>query len=222
MLVENYIDHEIPVLKTSDTIRTAIKKMEEANLEQLPVIDQDIFQGILLRTTAENVFDNKLKLEGIQLETLNTKITPATHILEALKSASDAHLDVLGIVGNDQNKYAGSVKKSGLLDYFTQMHGIKAVGSILTISIPERDYSLHEIARIVEANGAKILAVFTDIRQDDPFNILVTLKINLTDLSRVISALQRHNFTIVYTFHQEEFQSAEKDRLDHLLRFLSI
>lgn len=222
MLVENYIDHEIPVLKTSDTIRTAIKKMEEANLEQLPVLDQDIFQGILLRTTAENVFDNKLKLEGIKLEATNTKITPKSHILEALKAVSGANLDVLGIVENNQNKYAGSVKKSGLLDYFGQMHGIKATGSIITISVPERDFSVNEIARIVEANAAKILAVFTDIREDDPFNILVTLKTNLTDLSRVISALQRHNFTIVYTFHQEEFQSTEKERLEHLLRFLSI
>ena len=221
MLVENYIDHEIPVLKTSDTIRTAIKKMEDAGLEQLPVVENDIFQGILLRNTAENVLDTKAKLEGIRLENPKIRFTPQTHVLEALKNASDLQLDLVGIV-DENNKYIGAVRKTGLLSYFSDMHSVHAAGSILTLSMAERDYSLNEIARIVESNGAKVLGVFTEIKKDDPYTIFVTLKINLTDLSRIIAALQRHNFTISYFFHEEEFQSTEKDRLEHLLKFLAI
>lgn len=222
MLVEKYIDHDIPVLKTSDTIRTAIKKFEETKLEHLPVVYNDYFLGILHRNTAESVLDTKLKLEGIRLEGQSLNVTPHSHVLEALKHMHETQLDVLGVVENNSTKYIGSVKKEHLLAYFSDMYGTRANGSVLVLNIVERDYSLSELSRLVEDNGSKILSLFADIRDDDPYHILITLKLSLADLSRVIAALQRHNYIILYSSHKEEFQNKDKDRLEHLLRFLEI
>jgi hypothetical protein len=222
MLVKKYMDALIPVLSVNDTVKSAIKKFEESNLNQLPVVDGEEFLGILLRSTAEGVLDPKAKLNGIRLEGKTLNINPDTHILEALKIASENELNVIGVVDATTQRFEGAVTQFGLEDYFAKMHGVLSNGSVLVISLLERDYSLHELARIIESNGSKILAMFSDTQEDDPFTILITFKLNLPDISRVIAALQRHNYKVLYTFHKEEFLSKEKERLEHLLRFLEI
>lgn len=222
MLVRKYIDEVIPVLTTHDTIKTALKKFDESNLPELPVVEGETFLGILSRSTAESVIEPKSKLQGIRLEGKSLNVTSDTHVLEALKIISENELSVLGVVEATTQHYLGAITKGGIEEYFAKMHGIRSNGSILVISLLERDYSLHELARIIESNGAKILAMFSDVKEDDPYTILVTFKLNLSDLSRVISALQRYNYTILYTFHKEEFLNKEKERLEHLLRFLEI
>jgi len=222
MLVNNYINTSIPTLATQDTVKQALKKFDSANLNQLPVLEGESFLGLLSRTTAESVIDPKSKLDGIRLEGRSLNITKDTHVLEALKNAAENDLEVLGIVDATTQHYLGAITKKDLEEYFANLHSTKANGSIIVLSILERDYSLHELARIIESNGAKILSLFSETRDDDPYNILVTFKLNMPDLSRVIAALQRHNYNVVYTFHREEFLSKEKERLEHLLRFLEI
>ena len=222
MLAENYIDNEIPVLKISDTVRTAIKKMEEANVTQLPVVEDNILLGVLTSSTAQLVQDPKSDLKGIQLLNPSTDILLYTHVLEMLKIASESQLDILPVLEKEHKYYVGSVKKLHLFQYFEQLYGTKASGSILVLSLLERDYSLNEISRIVESNGAKILAVFTETHDDSPYQLQVTLKINLADVSRVIVALQRHHYHVVYSFHESEYKSKDQERLEHLLKFLEI
>ncbi|MBC7388679.1 MAG: CBS domain-containing protein [Opitutaceae bacterium] len=222
MLVEKYIDLSIPVLKSSDTVRTAIKKFNETNLDQLPLVDDDKFQGILFRNTIESVIDTKGKLEGILLEGKTLTVTHNTHILEALRVANLAKLQLVCVVDGITQEYVGAIKTDSLLDFFIQSYGVRVNGSVLVISVLERDYSLSEICRIIESNDAKVLTVFTDVREDDPYHMQVSLKLNLTDISRAIAGLQRHNFNIIYSFHKEDFLNQDKERLQHLLRFLEI
>jgi acetoin utilization protein AcuB len=222
MLAENYIDNEIPVLKISDTVRTAVKKMEEANIAQLPVVDEHSFLGMLTSSTAYMVQDPKLTIKGIQLLNPTFDIYPHTHVLEVLKIAGDSELDILPVLNKENKNFVGSIRKVSLFNFFEQMYGTKASGSILVLSLLERDYSLNEISRIVESNGAKILTVFTEAPDNTPFQMLVTLKINLADISRVIVALQRHHYHVVYSYHEEEYKSKDQERLEHLLKFLEI
>jgi len=222
MLIEKYIDPAIPVLKSSDTVRSAIKKFDETNLDQLPVVDEDKFQGILLRNTVESVLDPKGKLEGIRLEDKSLTVNHNTHILEALRIANVANLHLICVVDGITSDYVGAIKTDSLLEFFMHSYGVRANGSVLVISVLERDYSLSEICRIVESNEAKVLAVFTDVRDDDPYYMQVSLKLNMTDISRVMAGLQRHNFNIIYSFHKEDFLNKDKERLQHLLRFLEI
>lgn len=222
MLVNDYINISIPTLTTQDTVKQALKKFDSSNLNLLPVLEGEIFLGLLSRTTAENVIEPKSKLEGIRLEGRTLNITKDTHVLEALKNAAENELEVVGIVDATTQHYLGATTKKDLEEYFAKVHSTLANGSIIVLNILERDYSLHELARIIESNGAKILALYSETKEDDPYNILVTFKLNMPDLSRIIAALQRHNYNIVYTFHKEEFLSKEKERLEHLLRFLEI
>ena len=85
-----------------------------------------------------------------------------------------------------------------------------------------RDYSLSEISRLIEGEGAKILG--STIRDDgtDPQKLKLTIKINQTDLSRIVATLERFDYKIIARFQEPKVIDADKERLDILLRYLNI
>ena len=55
----------------------------------------------------------------------------------------------------------------------------------------KKEYSMSEIAQIVESNGARILSAYiTDV--DDRDVIKLTLKLNIIDIAPVIQTFERH------------------------------
>jgi acetoin utilization protein AcuB len=91
------------------------------------------------------------------------------------------------------------------------------------LSMPERDYSLSEISRHVESNDAKILSAYVSPDELDPYKIKLTLKINTTDISRIIATLERFEYRIIAQFQENgEGKQADKDRYDLLLKYLNM
>jgi seryl-tRNA(Sec) selenium transferase len=86
----------------------------------------------------------------------------------------------------------------------------------------ERNYSLAEISRHVESNDIKILSAFVVEDEQDSSMIKLTLKFNKTDLSRLVATFERYNYKIIAKFQETELLSNDKERLDMLLKYLSI
>jgi len=102
------------------------------------------------------------------------------------------------------------------------MFANQATGGILVLSLKEIDYSLAEISRLIESNETKILSSFVAVDEYDSAMIKLTLKLNKTDLSRVIATLERFSYKIIAQFQETELLSNDKERLDLLLRYLNI
>jgi hypothetical protein len=84
-----------------------------------------------------------------------------------------------------------------------------------------RNYSLSEIARIVELEDAKILSSYiTPNVENETFDI--TLKINQVDLSRILSSFSRHGYFVKEHYNQAQFVEDLKSRYDSLIKYLDI
>ena len=94
--------------------------------------------------------------------------------------------------------------------------------SLIILEIPLKDYLLTEIARIVESNNAHIIAlsVFPISGNSE---LLVSLKLNISDLSTVLRSFERFNYNVVYYYMKEgEVTDIQKERLDELLYYLDM
>ena len=76
---------------------------------------------------------------------------------------------------DDNNKYLGVITHRKLLYTIAKTATIQSVGGVIILEIEEIDYSLTEIASIVESNNAKILSSYI-ISNPDSKKIEVTLK----------------------------------------------
>jgi hypothetical protein len=89
------------------------------------------------------------------------------------------------------------------------------------LEINQVDYSLAQIAQIVESNNARILSSYI-MSSPDSTKLEVTLKINKTELTSIIRTFERYDYVISASFQKSQFYDDIQERFDSLLNFLKM
>jgi hypothetical protein len=105
-------------------------------------------------------------------------------------------------------------------EQFTEL--TETENSLLILEVPLKDYTLTEIARIVESNNAHVTTLSV-MPISGGADLLVSLKLDVNDLSAVLRSFERFNYRIVYYYMREgEVTDTQKERLDELLYYLEM
>ena len=221
MIAENLINHLIPSLKKTDSAQKAIVWMEELRTHQLPVIENGQFQGLISEEIIiENNDINKI-VSDYTLLAPDSHVFYYQHYFDIIKVANLNKVDIVAVL-DDEMKFQGVVSLTDTLTALASTSAIQGSGGILVMAMNQVDYSMAELSRLIEAENAKITSSFVSYDHDNPARIMVTLKINKTDLSVIVATLERFNYNIVAKFQSPEAFTNEKERIDALLRYLSI
>jgi len=220
MYARELISEDIPPLKTSDTGERALAWMDEFRVSHLPIVNNVDFLGLISESDILDFNSSSEPIGGHSLNLSRPYVFDYQHTYDVLKVMSSLKLSVIPVL-NDKEQYLGLIHLSTLLQHFAEMASIKESGGLLVLELNSHDYSLSEIARIVESNDAKILSSYIS-SQIDSTKLEVTIKINRTDLSAIIQTFNRYNYTIKASFHQSEYVDDLKDRFDSFMSFLNI
>ncbi|MDD3011946.1 MAG: CBS domain-containing protein [Bacteroidales bacterium] len=220
MTVRELISDKIFPLKPEDTVKLGIHMMEENKVSHLPVVKQGKYLGLIAEQPLYAVGDEKLKIEELSHHFEPLFIYDTQHAYEALKLVSGFKLSVLPVV-SDIHQYLGVIILSDLVRKFADSISVTSPGTVIVLEIGQRDYSMEEIARIVESNDAKILsAIITS--SPDTMLMDVTIKINKLDASAVLQTFTRFNYLVKASFGEDDEQERLKERYDALMRFINI
>lgn len=221
MIAEELINQMIPPLKLSDTPEKAIRWMEEFRVNQLPVVKLRQYLGMV---TEENILEAKVAHQSLQTVPFNYEdvyVLHNQHFYNVMETAIKNKIQVVPVL-DDQHEFLGVITVNDTIAAFGQMSALQGQGGILVLSMNERDYSLTEISRLVETNNAKILSAYVVPDELDPFKIKLTLKINTSDLKRIIATFERFNYRITAQYQDVAEEKDDQDRLDMLMRFINI
>jgi acetoin utilization protein AcuB len=143
------------------------------------------------------------------------------HVYEVMELASQLQLTVVPVL-DENNHFQGVITLTDLLHFFADVSALKQPGGIIVLELNTRDYSLTQIAQIVESNDAKILSSYvTSSAQSTKME--VTLKINRKELSSIIQTFIRFNYDIKASFTDEnDLNSLYENRYDSFMKYLSI
>lgn len=221
MIAEELINQMIPPLKISDSVEKAVRWMEEFRVNQLPVVKNRQYKGMI---TEEDIVEKNLY--GVTLDTLeigyqNVYAMHYQHFYNVMELAIRNKIQVVPVLDEHQD-FLGVITVNDTIAAFGQMSALQGQGGILVLSMNERDYSLTEISRHVEENNAKILSAYVSPDEMDSQKIKVTIKINRTDLNRIIATFERFDYRIVAQFHDAAEIKDDQDRLDLLMKYLNI
>jgi acetoin utilization protein AcuB len=221
MIAEVLINQMLPPLKTTDTAEKARHWMEEFRLSQLPVVKNLQYKGliseeIIFQTEDVTTPISELRLTGEEVYALRYQ-----HFYDVLKIALDNQLQAVAVL-DEERQFIGAITINDTLLAFAQSVGMQEQGGIVILLLDERDYSLSEISRLVESNDAKILSSHASADTYDKTKTRITLKINRNDITRIVATLERFNYRVVAQFQNTEVESADKERLDILLKYLNI
>jgi hypothetical protein len=220
MLAKDLITDEIPPLKTSDTGLMAINWMEEFKVSQLPIVEKHEYLGLISDTDILDLNITDQELGKSTLSLLRPFVYESQHIYEVIKLASSMKLSVLPVL-NAQEQYLGIIPVISLIHQFATLAATREPGGIIVLEMNVHDYSMTQMAQIVEGNDAKILSSYVNSLADST-KIEVTLKLNKSDLSAILQTFYRYNYNVKASFHQSEFSDDMKNRFDSFMNYINI
>lgn len=94
--------------------------------------------------------------------------------------------------------------------------------SIIQLEMGNHDYSLAQIARIVEEEDAKIIGLTIDAIPEDPSRIVVSILLNKSDCTGITQSFYRYNYNVLNTFNSPEENGDLMDRYSLLMRYLNV
>jgi CBS domain-containing protein len=220
MVAKEMISDVIPSLRTSDTGISALNWMDIFKVSHLPIVNDKEFLGLI---SENDIYDLNMPEEPLgnhQLSLVRPYIGENQHILEAMELASRLKLSIIPVL-DFKKHYLGVITITDLLHYFSEMAALNNPGGIIVLDLNHNDYSLAQIAQIVEGNDAKVLGTFISSNPNST-QIELSLKLNVTDLTSIIQTFNRYNYTVLgsYMKHDDEEDLLE-DRYNLLMKYLN-
>lgn len=218
MIAKDLISDEIPPLKHTDTGETALKWMDEFKVTHLPVLKNNNFVGLVSESDILDRQDITETLDKLFDHLPRPYVKENAHIYEVLHKVSEHKISVIPILAEDES-YIGCTSINRLMSLIANTGSIKENGGIIVLEMNQNDYSLAQIAQIVEGNGAKILSSYI-VSSPDSTKIEVTLKINQIELDRILRTFERYDYTISASYQKSNFENDLQLRYDALINFL--
>src|SRR5690606_11272471 len=129
-------------------------------------------------------------------------------------------LDLLVVV-DEQHTYLGAITPLELLNTLSQTMSIHQPGGIIVLEMGNRDNALSHIAHIVESENAQILNSYVQPFSDSS-RLEVTLKVNKSNISSIVSSFLRHDYTVKATYNDESSHDNSRERYEQLMNFINM
>jgi Mg/Co/Ni transporter MgtE len=221
MFAKDLISEIIPSLKTSDTGQTALNWMEIFRISHLPIVNNLDFLGLI---SDADIFDMNQPEEPIgnhNLTLFKPYVNSEQHLFEVIGLASRLKLTIVPVL-DENNHFKGVITTNDLIKHIASISSMDQHGGIIVLELLERDYSLSQIAQIVESNNIKVLSMYITSPPEST-RLEVTLKVSSTDLTSVIRTFERYNYEVkTWVTADDSLDRFYSERLDMLIKYLNI
>jgi acetoin utilization protein AcuB len=219
MIARDLISDDILSLKTSNTGDDALMIMGEFHVRHLPIVNDKQLLGLI---SEEEIFelDTDEPVGSYALKMSQPYVQDTDHIYDLMRLMHEYRLTLIPVVDKEQN-YLGVISLNDLLKYFAESASFSEPGSVIVLSVDKHNYSLSQIARIVESENGLVLNSFITSSPDST-ELQITLKINRVDINRILAAFARYNYDITASFSETEFMDSLQEHYDSLMTYLNV
>lgn len=220
MIALDLISDAIPPVKTSDTIQKVLDRMVEFRLNHLPIVNDVQFLGLIAEDDMIEAMDYNTPIGALSLSLLNPYVLESQHIYDAIRVFYEQKVSVVPVLDHKMD-YLGLISINSMTEHLATITSVSNPGGIIVLEIGNKDNSLAHISQIVESENAQILSSYTN-QIADSTKIEITIKVNKTDISAIVSSFLRYDYVILATYNFSDRNNAVSDRFDSLMNYLSI
>ena len=221
MIASSLLSNVVPVLKKDDTCAQALGWMDLFRVSHLPVLEGETYVGLLsdeIMYTHGSIHDT---IGMLDIPREMTFVFEDVHMYDVIGVASSRLLSVVPVL-NRKEVYQGSILLTDILHNIDKLLCIDDPGGIIVLEVNKIDYSLAEVAQIVEYNEAKVLSCYVTCMPDSN-KVEITLKVNTARIEPILDTFIRYRYVIKNTFVSgEDINEEMRDRYGQLLKFMEM
>ncbi len=221
MSIEQLISPIVPTLLPTDTGDRALRLMEQSGLTALPLIaDEGRYTALVQEADVLDWPTPEAPLTAADFLNYRPAVSSTGHPYEALRIAQQANLSVVPVLDNVSH-YLGAVTRDDLLRYLAENSAVERPGGIIILEVDPHDYSLTQIARIVESEDVTILSSSLCTVPETGL-MEVTLKTNRTALQGVVQAFERYEYTVKHVYGDASDDEDVLSRYNLLMTYINM
>ncbi len=142
------------------------------------------------------------------------------HLFDVLQIFKSSPKNVCAVLGENQ-EWVGILTKNQMINSLSQTLSIEQNGSILILEMSSAQYSTNELSRIIEGEGSKVLGLWLH-KDEDSARIKVTVKINTSNVERIINGFDRFGYDIIATFGDEDYKDNIDRKFQSLMKYIDL
>lgn len=219
MNINKHLLNDIKSLNPQETVANVLELMEELKYSHLPVTEDKVLTGLVSEDFLLEIEDDQDTIADHQRNVPDYHIHEGGEIFQAIGICGRHNLSILPVV-DDESRYIGYISPLELLQDLGRQLTFAEAGSVIVLKINVMDYHISQISQIVESEDGRIMGMMLYSNSKD--ELCVVLKINQTDISRIIKAFERFDYVVEEVFHQAMFSNTSSDRYDSLMNYLNI
>lgn len=221
MLANTLLSKDLFPFKRSDKCSKATELMNEWGVSHLPVVTNDKIEGYVAAEDIAFPADEEDVLARYLLNKVQFKVGDKQHIFEILKVFALSELSTLSVV-DEEDRFVGIISFKDLFRQLGECISFKENGSVITLRLAARDYSLSEISRLIESNNYKVLGLLIRAVPDSENQVDVMIKLNRTDIKSLLATFSRFSYNVSATDMTDEDMDYIRDRFASFMKYLDI
>lgn len=221
MIAGALISDSIPSVSPSETGLKALNLMEIFRITHLPVVKDQEYLGII---TDQDIYDAdnfEERINDYKMSLIHPHVFRNQHIFEVVSVASRWNLSIIPVLDLDRT-FLGAISTEEVTRKVASLVAVDEPGGIIVLELCDIDFSLTEIANIIESNDAKVLSLYVHRPSSSSKELDIVIKVNTVEMSSIVQTFTRYDYTIKGTFMDNSIvQNMYDDRYDQFMRYIS-
>lgn len=219
MNINDYILKEIKALSPSDSVNDALNLCEHLPITHVPVVDNHTLIGCFAEDDIRTIEKKQTILNEYTHLLHHFNAHKKSSLLELIALFAKNNCNIIPVLDENQH-YIGYYDLHDILDVFTDSPFMHNNNLTLVVAKSKLDFTMSEIAQIVESNKAKLLGLYVSKETMD--NIEVTLKIHSEEMNEIIQTFRRYDYTVISELAGDMYLEELKDRANYFKKYLDI
>ncbi len=220
MIAKELISYHIPSISCIDEGEKALQIMDENRVSHIAVVDNGVYHGLISDTEIYDLEDTFVPLNKVKPILIKPSVKQYDYIYDILTVFADNNITALPVL-DDNDEYIGVIGQEQIVKALQKITNAKEPGGVIVLGLNIRDYSMAQVAQIVESEGAKILSAYTSSHEDS-LKMELVLKINKSDLSSIIASFDRYDYEIRASYHESIHEEDLQRRYEQFIKYLNI
>ena len=219
MKISEYISKDVNALTLKTSFLEAKKVFNEMPYSHLPIVENNHLLGSISENDVLTTENEMTEIGEYRHLFDHFHIQLTDNWIDILKMFAASETNILPVL-SENNEYLGFYELTDVLHFFNDTPLLNDEGFFLVIEKGIKDYSISEVAQIVESNDAKLIGIFISGYKNDL--VRITLKIASIEINDIIQSFRRYGYNLL-TKHKEDLLLEElKSRSDYLQKYLNI
>jgi CBS domain containing-hemolysin-like protein len=209
--------HIIPTINEKTSPAVCIEVMMDAQCFELPVQKNNQLIGSV---KLEDCISSKQEFIEQLISPGFLSVYHQMHLFDVLQIFKSSPKNVCAVLGENQ-EWIGILTKNQIINSLSQTLSIEQNGSILILEMASAQYSTNELSRIIEGEESKVLGLWLH-KDEDSARIKVTVKINTSNVERIINGFDRFGYDIIATFGDDDYKDNIDRKFQSFMKYIDL